>query len=87
MLQASLTALKNVGWVKAVMDAMTTDPRNSAMVRLCGVLGIDKRELLEAVERDHVGVGDNLEATTTVLKSMTPAKRAAFVLSRRRQKL
>ena len=87
MRHASLAAGMNVGWVKAVMDGMTTDPGISAMVRLCGVLSIDKQELLAAVEHDRGGAGDNLEAAIEALKSMTPAERSAFVLSRRRRKV
>jgi hypothetical protein len=55
-------------------------------LRLANVLGIDKHELLEAVERDHVGASNNLEAPIEVLKSMTSAERAAFVLSHLRRK-
>jgi hypothetical protein len=48
------------------------------MVSVVNVLGIDKRELLETVEREHGGVGDNLEAAIEVLKSITPAERGGI---------
>ena len=75
----------NETFVRDLLDGRTRDPGIGAVVSLANVLGVDKRELFEAVERDHGGAGDNLEAAIEVLKSMTPAERTAFVLSRRRR--
>jgi hypothetical protein len=85
MRQASLTAGMNETFVRDILDGRVRDPGIGGIVRLTNVLGIDRRELFEAVERDHGGAGDNMEAAIDVLKSMTPAERVAFVLSRRRQ--
>jgi hypothetical protein len=86
MRQASLAAGKNEAFLKVILNGSIRDPGIGGIMRLANVLDIDKHELLEAVERDHVSASDNLEAAIEVLKSMTPAERVAFVQSRRRQR-
>jgi hypothetical protein len=85
MRQASLAAGMNETFVRDILDGRVRDPGIGGIVRLTNVLGIDRRELFEVVERDHGGAGANMEAAIDMLKSMTPAELATFVRSRRRR--
>ena len=78
MRQASLAAGMNETWVKSILNSKKSmDPGIGAMVRLADVLGIDRLELLRAVEQD--GDGASLEAAIEVISNMSPEERAAFV--------
>jgi hypothetical protein len=85
MRQASLAAGMNQGWLKQFLSApKPMDPGISAMISLANVLGIDKVQLLEAVEQDARGGKrdrNTLEAALRAVADMTPAERAAFLAS------
>lgn len=85
MRRASIEAGQGESYVRDILNGDSKDPGIGGVMSLADVLGIDRSEILEAVEND-LGLGKarrSRVAAARIINQMTPDELAAFVSSRK----
>lgn len=85
MRRASLEAGQGESYVRDLLDGSVRDPGIGGILSLADVLGIDRSEIIDAVEAD-LGLGKARRTRVTaarIINQMSPDELAAFVSSRK----